>query len=39
MRWASIQKRCDRFMEALGRRLANGASLLKEVAMDVKDDV
>ena len=32
-------ERYDRFMEALGRRLASGASLLKEVAMDVRDDV
>ena len=32
-------ERYDRFMEALGRRLASGASLMKEVAMDVRDDV
>lgn len=28
-------ERYERFMEALGRRLANGPSLLKEVALDV----
>ena len=28
-------ERYDRFMEALGRRLANGPSVLKEVALDV----
>ena len=28
-------ERYDRFMEALGRRLANGPSVLKEVALDI----
>lgn len=31
-------ERYDRFMEALGRRLANGPSLLKEVALDLPRD-
>jgi hypothetical protein len=32
-------ERYDRFMEALGRRLANGPSVLKEVALDVPSDL
>ena len=31
-------ERYDRFMEALGRRLASGASVMKEVAIDVGDE-
>ena len=30
-------ERYDRFMEALGRRLANGPTVLREVALDVPD--
>ncbi len=29
-------ERYDRFMEALGRRLANGPSVLKEIALDIE---
>lgn len=32
-------ERYDRFMEALGRRLANGPSVLKEVALDSPSDL
>ena len=32
-------ERYDRFMEALGRRLANGSSVMKEVALDVSSDL
>ena len=31
-------ERYDRFMEALGRRLARGTSVLKEVALDTRGD-
>lgn len=31
-------ERYDRFVEALGRRLASGSSLLKEVSMDVPSE-
>lgn len=32
-------ERYDRFMEALGRRLANGPSVLKEVALDIESSL